>query len=179
MIVPAVRVLVVIGMSLACVRPVAPPDPKLPEQNAEAPSFNPSPVRELEIEHTGCFGPCPIYQVRVTDAGELQYEGKRFVRHVGTLTASMYPADVGPLFTWLRDHPTLYQLNAVHRNGEDGEQITYRFRLKSGETVVVESDVVFDGDEFWALSSIVDGMVSRALLRSRDWATEHETRPAT
>ena len=166
-------------VALACGRPATPPDPPLPSQTAAAPEFNPSSVRALEIEHTGCFGSCPIYRVRVTDAGELEYEGKKFVRHVGRLTATTYPSTVGPLFTWLRNHPTLYERSVVIRNGEDGEQVRYRFQLKNGETVLVESDVVFDGDEYWALSMIVDGVVTRALMKDDGNVAQHENKPAT
>ena len=157
-----------LGSLMACAKPATPPDPPLVAQGKPNDDLYPSPVREIEIDHRGCFGSCPVYRVRITNAGEFEYEGKRFVRKAGLVTAAMYPADVTPLFAWLRDHPSLYSKSTTNRRGVDTENVIYRFLLKNGDSVVVETDLDFAGDDLWALSNIADGMAVRALMRSKD-----------
>jgi hypothetical protein len=164
---------------MGCGRPATPPDPPLPVRAESEDDLYPSVVRELEIDHTGCFGTCPVYRVRVTNTGEVEYEGKKFVHKVGRVTASLYPVDVAPLFEWLRHHPALYGASTNHRHGEDTEEITYRFHLKNGQSVVVESDVGFSSDDLWVLSHIVDGMIGRALMRANGEESPNEPKPAT
>ncbi len=160
---------------LACGRPESPQDAAFRTQSA--PELNPSLVRELEIEHTGCFGPCPVYRVRINDSGQVEYEGKQFVRQVGRAGYSLHPSDVSPLFTWLRDHAKLYAASADHRHGVDAEEVTFRFHLKSGQTAVIEWMAGFVGDDLWALSNIADGIAFRALINDRE--NSREPKPAT
>ncbi len=155
-----------------------PPDPPLRATASAEELLNPSVVRQLEVEHTGCFGPCPIYRVQISDDGKYEYEGKKFVARIGRTTGSVYPADVSPLFVWLRDHSKLYATDTDRRSGNDFEEVTFRFGLKSGESVVIESSLGFGGDELWALSNIVDGMIARALIWNKKNG-EHEPKPAT
>jgi hypothetical protein len=166
--------LALVGL-LACGRPEPLPDVALQPQGA--PGLNPSTVRELEVEHTGCFGPCSVYRVRITDSGQIEYEGKRFVRQIGRLNYSLYPATVAPLFTWLHEHAALYAASADRRHGVDLEELTIRFRLKTGQTVIIESNIGFVGDDLWALSNIVDGVVLRAMIHSKE--ESGEPKPAT
>lgn len=48
----------------------------------------------ITLERTGCFGPCPIYRLTLRGDGEVVFEGKRFVKSVGKLTAHVPPEDV-------------------------------------------------------------------------------------
>jgi hypothetical protein len=71
------------------------------------------------------------------------------------------------LFTWLRDHEALYASSADRRHGVDLEEVCFRFGLKNGQTVVIESRLAFNGDDLWALSTIADGIVLRAMTLTR------------
>jgi hypothetical protein len=46
----------------------------------------------ITLEHTACFGGCPVYTISVTPTGEVQYEGKAHVRKVGVATGKV-PAE--------------------------------------------------------------------------------------
>ncbi len=160
---------------LACGRTGSPQDAAPRTQSA--PQLNASSVRELEIEHTGCFGPCPVYRVRINDSGQVEYEGRQFIRRVGRANYSLHPMDVSPLVTWLRDHAELYAASADHRQGVDAEEVTFRFHLKRGQTVVIEWMAGFIGDDLWALSNIADDIVFRELINDRE--NSGEPKPAT
>lgn len=73
--------------------------------------------------------------------------------------------ELSPLFWWLNDHPMLYAASTSRINCVDCEEVEFRFRLKSGASVVVKSGMGFEGDDFWALSSIVDAVVGREISR--------------
>lgn len=40
----------------------------------------------ISLERTACFGGCPIYRIAVSPSGQVAYEGKAHVRHVGAAT---------------------------------------------------------------------------------------------
>src|SRR5436190_23593718 len=44
---------------------------------------------EITLERTACFGPCPVYAVRITGDGRVEYTGKQMVRVVGSATAQI------------------------------------------------------------------------------------------
>jgi len=169
---------IVVAMLFACGRPAAPRDPPLPAQASAVDPFNPSAVRKLEVQHAATFGPSPTYRVSICDDGNYEYEGEKFVSQIGRKVGSTYPVEFSPLFLWLRDHSELYAASSDRTHGNDLEAVTFRFSLKSGETVVVQYSLGFQGDELWALSSIVDGLIVRA-LSSDEERQKHERKPAT
>jgi hypothetical protein len=46
----------------------------------------------IELERMRCFGTCPVYTVRLTGTGEVEYRGSEFVRVGGRQTARIAPA---------------------------------------------------------------------------------------
>lgn len=45
----------------------------------------------ITLERTVCFGACPSYKVIITRDGTVTYEGRRFVKTAGTVTAQISP----------------------------------------------------------------------------------------
>ena len=164
--------------AVACGPLATPPEPLSLGRSSLETLPNPSAVRELEVEHSANLNPWPTYRVRISDDGTYEYEGKEHVSQIGRKAGSTYPIEFSPLFVWLRDHPALYAASGDRTRGGDLEAVTFRFRLKSGETVVVEYSLGFQGDDFWALSTIVDGTVARALNIDRE-SGQHERKPPT
>jgi hypothetical protein len=78
------------------------------ETPAEPPSMS---NVEIRLVRGVCFGFCPDYTVTINSAGEVHYEGRRFVNVVGARTATIPREDVARLvarfddidFTNLRD----------------------------------------------------------------------------
>ena len=59
---------------------------------AQAPASE-APV-EMRLSRSVCFGFCPDYTVTINGAGEVRYEGRRFVDAVGVRTATIPRAEV-------------------------------------------------------------------------------------
>jgi hypothetical protein len=51
----------------------------------------------ITLTRTVCFGFCPAYSVRISDDGQVRYNGERFVNAVGERTATIPRADVARL----------------------------------------------------------------------------------
>src|SRR5437016_278368 len=43
----------------------------------------------ITLERTGCFGPCPIYKLKITADGSVTFEGRQFVKHIGRTRAAI------------------------------------------------------------------------------------------
>ncbi len=44
-------------------------------------------ITEITVEHTGCFGTCPVYKVILRQSGTATFIGTRYVTKLGTYTA--------------------------------------------------------------------------------------------
>jgi hypothetical protein len=55
----------------------------------------------ITLERTACFGGCPVYTISVSQAGEVQYEGKAHVKKVGIATGKVPPQRVDGLLSEL------------------------------------------------------------------------------
>jgi Domain of unknown function (DUF6438) len=48
----------------------------------------------ITLEPTACFGPCPVYTLRITGEGRVDYTGTQAVRVAGSAAATISPAAV-------------------------------------------------------------------------------------
>src|SRR5436190_22004592 len=48
----------------------------------------------ITVERTACLGPCPVYAVRITGDGRVEYTGTQIVRVAGSATAQASRAAV-------------------------------------------------------------------------------------
>jgi hypothetical protein len=55
------------------------------------------PPAVITLERTACFGTCPVYAVRITSDGRVDYEGKQFVRVTGRASATIPPSEFASL----------------------------------------------------------------------------------
>ena len=53
----------------------------------------------ISLQRTSCFGPCPVYTVKIDARGSVTYEGEKFVRVVGRQTARVDRSVVARLLT--------------------------------------------------------------------------------
>ena len=82
---------------------------------------------------------------------------------------------MSPLFAWICEHPALYAKSGGGQRGADTEELIYRFRLNDGQVVEVLSDIGFEHDDLWVLSTLVDGVIGRALMVT--WGKEDRQGP--
>ncbi len=85
------------------------------------------------LEKGGCFGMCPIYQLRVNGVGEVSYHGERFVEVEGKHQARLSPAETNALFRAFEassfwgfkdayDDPNVVDLPTIYLTYSDGER---------------------------------------------------------
>lgn len=48
----------------------------------------------VTLERTACLGSCPAYRIKIRGNGEVEYEGKRFVKVMGIRKANLHPQEV-------------------------------------------------------------------------------------
>ncbi|HZB27348.1 MAG TPA: DUF6438 domain-containing protein [Gemmatimonadales bacterium] len=73
----ATCLLVLAGLTSCAPRNAVPPSGDEPAEVSTAAT----PV--VTLERTACFGRCPVYRISVSPSGEVFYEGRAHVRHLG------------------------------------------------------------------------------------------------
>jgi len=72
----------------------------------------------ISLDRTGCFGSCPIYQLKVFRDGSVQYFGRKFVDNEGIFKAQLNKQQVNDLFAKIdaliwEDFPEQYPMDNV------------------------------------------------------------------
>jgi membrane dipeptidase len=127
----------------------------------------PAPPLEITLERTACFGMCPVYKVTLRGDGTVVYEGREFVRLMGTRTWTVDPAAVAALAAEMQqagyfdlqdsydarvtDHPTIWtSLTAGGRTKRIKDYVSGPPKLKEIEAKIdqvagVKEHVSVDG----------------------------------
>jgi hypothetical protein len=170
---------------LACANPALPPDPPYLLNDYSKDPDHPWKIRAIEIDHAGGGGPCALYRVSIDDSGRFEYHGGQFAQRVGQELGTADTLDVYALFTWLHNRPALYG-RSVSAPPSPYERVIFRFKLTTGETVVVETNPSFHPehpkvhyDDFWVLSNMVDGIIIRTIIRANPDGAPFKREPAT
>jgi Domain of unknown function (DUF6438) len=86
------------GAVLAIWSLVACSAPQQPPITSAAPSLPTyTPYQSITLERTACYGECPIYKVKISANGKVNYEGKDFVKVKGKAQTSLTTAQVKTL----------------------------------------------------------------------------------
>jgi hypothetical protein len=64
-----------------------------------APGLSDAELRKVVVtlERRGCYGECPIYQLRITGDGKVSFHGERFVKRTGSHAGTISPEKVRKL----------------------------------------------------------------------------------
>lgn len=81
----------------------------------------------ITIERTACFGTCPVYKLTIRGDGSVTYEGRKFVRVVGTRQSTLDKTDLAEL------------VRAFNKAGYFGLDDHYRSRVVSDEPTTFTS----------------------------------------
>jgi hypothetical protein len=108
-------------------------------QTVEANEQTIPPDTLITLERTGCFGPCPEYKLTISADGTVTFEGRRFVKKVGTVKSVISKEQVRELLAafmkinyfdlrdryegpgdgckqWATDHPSA--ITSIRTNGK-------------------------------------------------------------
>jgi hypothetical protein len=72
------------------------------------------PDAEITLERTACFGTCPVYSVRITGDGAVEYIGKQYVRVVGPARKRISVAAVQQLLEFI-ERAGYFQMEPEYR----------------------------------------------------------------
>jgi hypothetical protein len=149
-----------------------------------APSPPPRTTELLAMERTECQGWCPAYSVQVFADGTLIYEGKRFVRTLGTVTKRVSPKVVQAVRSKILQHrlttmPTTCCDCMVYT---DAPWTVLRFDLGDARKGQLRHDQSCDDDrrearEVTKLQDEIDVILNTAKLigSESDWRTAYQT----
>jgi hypothetical protein len=73
-------------------------------------------IKELYFSTSGCYGTCPIFEIKLTNNRNLEYNGKGFTKHIGKKLLTLDKPDfenlIGLLeYSELKKHKNLYSVN--------------------------------------------------------------------
>ena len=74
-------------------------------------------MESVTLERGPCFGTCPVYTVTLDRAGNVRFEGRRFVADTGVATATVARAQVDSLFAEL-ETVRYFDLADSYRSGD-------------------------------------------------------------
>ncbi|MCZ2355901.1 MAG: DUF6438 domain-containing protein [Bacteroidia bacterium] len=57
----------------------------------------------FQVEHSGCYGTCPIYQMRLNAKREVRWVGKRFTENIGTWQKIMPEDQFAVLLKYIKE----------------------------------------------------------------------------
>ena len=131
---------------------------------------------EITLERTACFGPCPVYTVRITGDGGVEYTGTQIVRVVGSATAQISRAAVRDLADKFIKMGYFELDNAYYSSSEDisstitsiqlGSRTKSVVRNVAGPAALREIEWQIDRVAGVARWTTVDRATVRGLLRS-------------
>lgn len=148
------RVLIVLAMWLAAVAVLAALVVRRERDEAAARA-----ITEISVEHTPCFGPCPVYKVILRRDGTATWIGQKNTDKIGTYTADIYGFDrlaravQSRGFFRLRSH---YDANFT-----DAASVITTV-VQNGRRKDVSNYGGAGPQELWEIETLVDGMLDGA-----------------
>jgi hypothetical protein len=152
------------------------------ETSANAPLSNAAPVRthghELlaTLERTACFGECPIYKLAVYRDGVVEYNGERFVKRAGKLTAQLSTREVEALEQLFNDHRYLDLRDTYTKyNVTDMPSVNTSYVYAPGQTKAIKH-YLGDGSAPSELTEVEDAF--DRIVHSERWIGTEDERAA-
>lgn len=116
----------------------------------------------VSLDRTGCFGTCPIYQIKIFRSGKVQYIGKKFVENEGTFQAQLDKTSLDDLFSEIdslnwKSFPDQYPMDNV-----DFPQ--FRVEIKLGDFQKVIRGNTRADEAIIKLTQTIDGLIKTLTL---------------
>ncbi len=118
-------------------------------------------ITKIEMTRTPCYGTCPWYSIVIDDQGEINYDGKKFVKNEGPYSGTLNEDDVQEIF----DYAAEMRVDTLSERYDMGVMDLPGLRFVFTDKKGVESNVlVLSGgpQELQSLAGKIDALLDRA-----------------
>ena len=115
-------------------------------------------IKSVSLKRSGCYGPCPVYNLTFYLSGTAEYNGIRNVNKKGNYTGKISIWNYGKL-CYLIDNIGFTQLEDKYRlRATDLASVTIIVNYKNGDQKKVYDYGSQGPIEFWSLTKAIDGI---------------------
>jgi hypothetical protein len=125
------------------------------QPNAEAQSA----ITEVGVEHTGCYGPCPVYKLTIRSNGTATFVGFSNVSKIGTYTA--YVGSFNRLVQAIK-HRGFQRFQPDYTSGVTDLPHAVTTVVQGDHRKTVVTDIVGEPQALWEIQTLIDGAVAEA-----------------
>lgn len=118
-----------------------------------------TPITDVSIEHTACFGTCPVYKIILHQDNTATFIGQRDTDRIGT-----YKANIGSFIRLqkaVQDHG-FFGLKDHYSSGITDQPHVITTVLQSGHPKTVDNDGDSGPQKLWELDAMIDGIAAQA-----------------
>ncbi len=116
-------------------------------------------ITEVSVEHTPCYGPCPVYKLTLRHDGTAIFVGFSNVSKIGTYTATV--GGFNQLAQALRRH-NFQRFQPDYTSGITDLSYTITTVVQGGHRKTVKSDMVGEPQTLREIQTLIDGTAAEA-----------------
>ena len=118
-------------------------------------------ITEIGIEHSGCFGSCPIYTLIVKSDGTFRYNGAKYVERKGEFKGTIQVWHFQQVAQFIRDSGYM-ELEDWYTRGLTDSATTYTLVVMGGKRKTVSNYANSGPSKLWAIEELIDGLMAKA-----------------
>lgn len=111
-------------------------------------------ISEIGIEHSGCFGTCPIYTFIVKSDGTFRHKGVKYVEREGDYTGTIPVWEFHKLAQFIRDSAYV-ELEDAYRRKVTDNPTTYTMVVVNDKRKTVSNYANAGPTKLWANNSLL------------------------
>lgn len=119
-------------------------------------------ITEVSVEHTACYGPCPVYKVTLRRDGTATFVGTANVDNLGTYEAQ--PNTFAPLARAI-ERRGFGRFGATYTSLATDLSHTITTVVQGGRRKTVDNYGGAGPQELWEIQTLIDGAVAQARWR--------------
>ena len=90
-------------------------------------------IKEVHFETTPCYGSCPVFELKISSNGTLEYNGKRFTNFTGRKNLKLDSKQVEELFALIEYTDVKNLKNNYYINATDNPAVNLKVIFKKGD----------------------------------------------
>lgn len=120
-------------------------------------------IHKAMVEHTACYGSCPVYSVSITKNGDVEYIGIRNVPFIGKRKGKLDKWYVRNLFQFINDSNYFAFQNSFSRPVTDHAYVYTQVVKVSGESKIILNYANSAPTIIWAIEETIDATAMKAV----------------